>query len=379
MSGQYASDGGQTLAAVQIGASEVNAKGGVDIAGKNYTLNVISVDISSDASQAPSLADSALSRTNFTAVISSDISGMSLAVEPIFEKHQVPWIEGGISNHLSAVNSTGNGPQYKYFFSTSPNVTVAGNFENTFLQYLNSISPVKSLAVFYENSEYGVGTANSTNSALTASGFKPTVYQSYPTPLTAADASSLATAAKQANVQFVIPISNSMSDGEVIMQALKAQGVSAVIFGQGPAFGPDLVSAVGSAANYVMDNDGWFPDLAPSFAQSFHAKTGSAAEVTAGTAYIQLLVLVQALQQATAPTAAATQIALENVHITSGFVFQTYGPVSFSPLTHRYQNSPLFVAQDINGTYHTVYPSQFATAKVVWPPITNASTTVTTS
>ncbi len=362
ISGQYAQDGGQTLAAVQIGAAEVNAKGGVDIGGTNYTLNVISADVGSDPSQAPSLASAALSQTSFLAAIGPDISGMSLAIEPAFETAKVPWVEGGISNSLSS-------GQYKYFFSTSPNVTVAGNFEVTFMQYLNSISPIKSFAIFYENSEYGQGTANSTEHALVAAGFNPSVYTSYPTPLSAADAASLATAAKQANVQFILPISNSVTDGETIMQAMKAQNVTADVFGEGPAFGPDIVSAIGSAANYVLDNDGWFPDIAPTFAASFLNKTGNIADVSGGSAYNEFWALVGGLQGASAATTLAVQQSLETMRLTTGPAVQYLGgPVQFSSATHRMLNAPLFVAQDINGTYHTVYPASVATATVVWPP-----------
>jgi len=247
-------------------------------------------------------------------------------------------------------------------------VTVVGSFETVFLQYLNSISPIKSLAIVYENSEFGVGAGNSTYADLKAAGFPITLYQSYPTPLTAADASSVATAIKAANAQIVIPLSNSIADGELLMQNIRAQGMNSVIFGEGPAFGPDLIPAIGSSANYLMDNDGWFPDLAPAFSSQFLSMTGSPAEVAAGTAYIQFWVLIQALKQATAPTGVAIDQALDNVHITSGIVYQMYGNFLFSPLTHRDPNAPLFVSEDINGTYHTVFPAQFATAPIVWPP-----------
>ncbi|MHB1909317.1 MAG: ABC transporter substrate-binding protein [Nitrososphaerales archaeon] len=367
ISGTYATDGAQAKAAMQIGVKQINSGGGVNIAGTNYTLNLITVDIGSDASAAPGLADAALSTDNFVGAIGSDISGMSLAVEGNFETHQVPWIEGGISNLLSAVNSTGNGPQYKYFFSTSYNVTVAGNVATTFVQKLNAISPVKSFAIFYENSEYGVGTANATYTSLKAAGFNASVYQSYPTPLTAADAASIATAAKQANVQLVIPISNSQADGELLAQALHTQGVNAAVFGQGPAFGPTYAQAIGSSANYVFDNDGWFPDLAPAFASQFYAATGTNATVTAGTTYIQLWVLVAAMQKASAPTAQAIQQSLASIDLKSGPAFQMYGEIKFSTTTHRDINAPIFIAQDLNGTFHTVYPQSLATGTLVWP------------
>ena len=367
LSGAYASDGAQAKAAMQIGVNQVNAGGGVDIAGKNYTLNLIAVDIGSDASQAPTLAGAALAKDNLTGAIGPDISGMSLAIEGSFENYKVPWIEGGISNSLSAVNSTGNGPVYKYFFSTSYNVTIAGNVASSFVQTLNSISPIKSFAIFYENSEYGVGTANATYQTLKAAGFTANVYQSYPTPLTAADAASIATAAKQANVQLVIPISNSQSDGEIMAQALHTQGVTAEIFGQGPAFGPTYAKAIGSAANYVLDNDGWFPDLAPAFANQFNQTTGTPATVTAGTTYIQFYVLVDAMEHATAATPQAVQQSLTTIDIKSGLAYQMYGEISFSPTTHRDPIAPIFIAQDLNGTFHTVYPTNLATAKLVWP------------
>jgi branched-chain amino acid transport system substrate-binding protein len=368
LSGQYAQDGQQLAAALQLDVAQVNGGGGVDIGGTNYTLNLIDVDITSDATQAPTVAANALSNDNIQAAIGPDISGMSLAIEPAFESAHVPWIEGGISNSLSALNSTGNGPAYQYFFSTSPNVTTAGNFELTFMNYLNGISPLSRYGIVYEQSEYGTGTANSTNVQLSAAGYKPVLYQSYPTPLTASDAASLATAIKQANLQFLLPISNSISDGETLMQALKAQNVTIDIFGEGPAFGPDLISAIGSAANYVMDNDGYFPDLAPQFASAFLNKTGNIADVSGLSANTEFWTLIQVLQNAKSPSSADILHSFETIDITSGPAYQLLGHIQFSSLSHRDIYGPLFVAQDINGTYHTVYPASFATAKVVWPP-----------
>ncbi|MCL5069230.1 MAG: hypothetical protein M1368_12895, partial [Thaumarchaeota archaeon] len=89
----------------------------------------------------------------------------------------------------------------------------------------------------------------------------------------------------------------------------------------------------------------------------------------AGFAYGCLWVVVDGMLQANSANSVQLQQALASIHITSGPAFTTLGPLQFATDTHRNIYNPLFAGQFINGTLHTVYPARFATAKVVWPPI----------
>jgi len=114
--------------AVQMAVDQINAGGGVDIGGTNYTIALVTADSGCDPTQAIAAANT-LFAAGVAAVVGPSCSGASIAVQPDYAAAGVPIVSGS---------------------TTAPDVTEQG-YATTFRVISRDDTPVLMLADYFRN------------------------------------------------------------------------------------------------------------------------------------------------------------------------------------------------------------------------------------
>jgi len=100
-----------------------------------------------------------------TAILGAYHSSVTFAATAVGERYGIPWVVGD----SVAANITGRG--FKYIFRVH---TVAADFAYNYMDFLNDVKgmgqPVKSLAVVYENTDYGTSIADTLRKVIKEKG-----------------------------------------------------------------------------------------------------------------------------------------------------------------------------------------------------------------
>ena len=352
--------------ALQYGASQINAGGGIDIKGTNYTVDVVPVDVTSDVSSAPSLIATALSQYNFSGVILN--ADFAYQLNQIFDTYKMPMINNGIIPTED---------KYNYSWETSTNLFGLLPDDISFMQYLNNISPVTNIGVICDTTGFGEAQCPTWNSTAYALHESPVLYTFVNTPMSPADVGPIVTKVLDSKVNYLFVAIFDVGSIELLTEALRADGYTGAIVGMGPGWSGGAVhDAIGSAINGAFVGDCWLPDLTPALTSYITSKTGVTPLGASGCAYGELYELVDAIIAAGSAKTAAVEQELGVIRITSGPAWQTFGGfgwVGFNTTNHRGADTAYW-GQWINQTFHTIFPAAFAKAQVVWP-YTYTSTT----
>lgn len=92
LTGDQAVWGNNELNTVKMLFDEYNAKGGIDVAGKKYKLEVIGYDTKGDAQEAVNVTRRLTSQDKVVAILGPNASGNAIPMAPILEQAKVPGI-----------------------------------------------------------------------------------------------------------------------------------------------------------------------------------------------------------------------------------------------------------------------------------------------
>jgi len=115
--------------AVQLAVDQVNAAGGIDIGGTNYTLALVTVDSGCDPTQAAVAANTLLS-AGAVAVVGHTCSGASLSAQPIYDAAGVAMISPS-SSSLGLTEGGYNTTFRVYPRDDAPSVLLATHFRQS--------------------------------------------------------------------------------------------------------------------------------------------------------------------------------------------------------------------------------------------------------
>src|SRR5437660_4352994 len=174
LSGNAASAGGQTKAAVELAVEIINGQhpdvGGMPAIGlpglKGGKLELVLADHQGNPSTGQTQTLRLIQQEKVNAVIGAYHSSVTFAATQVAERYGIPWVVGD----SVAANITGRG--FKYVFRVTP---VAQDFAYNYMDFLNDVKatgqPVKNLAIVYENTDYGTSIANTMRKVIKEKGF----------------------------------------------------------------------------------------------------------------------------------------------------------------------------------------------------------------
>lgn len=328
-------------------------------------IKVIFADHQNDPQKARAEAERLITQDHVSALIGSYTSATAATISQVAERYEIPYMS--LDNSSPSLNQRG----LKFFFRTSPHdeMFTAAMFDFYKTEGEKTGQPVKSVALFYEDSIFGTDSSNVQRKMAEAAGVKVLADIKYRanSPSLSAEAQRL----KAAAADVVMP-SSYTSDAILLLRASNEIGYHPFILAQAAGFqeqafltaaGP-LADGVLSRSSFAVDAVKSRPAIEPVNAM-FRAKAGKDLNDNTSRQITGLEILADAIDRAGSATPEAIRDALTKTDVPGTELIMPWKGVKFDATGQNTQATPV-IQQVKDGAYHTVYPADVAVAPVVW-------------
>jgi branched-chain amino acid transport system substrate-binding protein len=361
LTGSTAKEGGLTRDGYDLWRDTYNNAGGINVGGKHYKIETRYYDDASSAQQAATLAEKLIKEDKVNFLLGPYGTSSTLQVSTVAEKNKMSMIEG--NGAAESIFSQG----YKYTFGV---LSPAENYLRGVIDLSLTMDPKPTtVAVLSADDPFSVEVADAAQRYGEQKGLQVVYYQKYPNASTELRAPITETKGKNPDLFLN---SGHLQESVAIMQQAKELGFSPKGFGfsVGPSI-PDFETTLKGDANAVMGGTQWTPALkyqgddlfkTPEAYNSLYKQTfgyepayQSAESTACGVAF------VKAIEKAgtTDPDKVRDEIA--KLDFTS-----FYGQIKFDERGIN-ATKPMAVEQWQNGRRVTVWPSDVAEGKALWP------------
>src|SRR5260221_3080435 len=338
-----------------------NKAGGIVVGGKHYQIDIKYYDDESDPKNSGTLADKLVKEEHVNFLLGPYGTSATLQVSAIAETSKIPLVEG--NGVAESIFSKG----YKYTFGVG---SPAQNYLKGLVDMALAQTPKPAtVAILSADDPFSVEVSAAAQKYADSKGLQVVYYEKYPNGAT--DIRKLLTDAKSKNPDLVLN-SGHFAESIAIVQQAKELGLNAKGFGfsVGPSL-PDFATTLKGDANFMLGGAQWTPDLQykgvdlfqtpANYTKLYNAAFGhdpayqSASATAAGLAY------VAAIQQVQSIDPLMVRDALTKLDFVA-----FYGQIKFD---ERGVNifKPMVVEQWQNGKKLTVWPSEVASGKPLWP------------
>jgi len=345
LTGTQAAFGQAHKAGYQIALEEINAKGGID--GKRVELDIY--DDQSKPDQAVQGVSKLVDQDQVKLILGAYSSESTRAIVPVVTQKQIPLI---IPTAV-ADNVVETGSQWVFRICAG-----SGAYARATLDFLKHNGDPKTLAIVYENTNFGQANNKSMTAAAQAAGLNLVDSEAY--QATSPDYKALLQRVKSKKPEVLYFASYLLDAGTLMRQSeqldLNPKYYTSAGTGFAAAEFPSPEKGAGKYAEYTFSVSQWLPSAKWKGSQEFDEKytklTGTHPAYHGMEAYAALLVAAEALKNAGAgATSTAIRDAIHNLNLAE----TPFGPVQFDA---KGQNAhPVLITQVQGGMY-----------KVVWPP-----------
>jgi branched-chain amino acid transport system substrate-binding protein len=357
LSGEQSVYGHDILQAIQYAAEEINSQGGIRCLG-GAKINLIVVDITSDASKAVSIVEDTLTRYKISAAVGPGLSYLMIAVQPIFIKYKIPAVTGAISVDILKKNPKGE----PWVFMMGPTSEIFGGTSAKFLDEVRKRYNLSiKIAIVHGSTEYEVRTADAAYSRFKDLGFDIVLKEQYSTPLT--DATPIVQKIGASGANFVYPVSY-LTDAILIIKTMKALGVKAIVIGGGAGYlYPSFYEALKEKVAYVISVAQWNYDFWPKekieeYKRKFNVLFP---QEQVGVNYAGVYTLKEAIEKACSTDPVKIAEALRKIKIDSGPAGPPmYYGVEFDETGWNKRAVAVMVEWTADGRLVTIYPFDLA-------------------
>jgi branched-chain amino acid transport system substrate-binding protein len=375
LSGNAASAGQQSKAAIELAAEIINTPhpgmanlplgAGAGLPNlKGAKLELVIADHQGNPSVGQSQALRLIQQEKVVAIHGAYHSSVTFAATAVAERYGVPWVIGD----SVAGNITSRG--FKWIFRVTP---VASDFANNYMDFLNDIKksghPVNSIAIVFENTDYGTSIAGSLREAARKAGLAIGADVSYSANTT--DVQSQVLQLKEKKPDAVIFVSYS-SDAILYMKTFKnLDYMPPVVIGDDSGFSdPTFIENVGALSQGVLNRSAWDigkPDSTTAKINAlFKAKTTYDMDDTSARNMQAFFVLAEAINRAGSTAPEAIQKALQQTDFKVEQLMMGYRGVKFDE-TGQNTEAATYLIQLQGKEYRAVWPDKSATAPLLFP------------
>ena len=352
LTGKMAPEGTNVKRGVELWEKFVNEKGGIDVGGEKYAVEVIYYDDKSDAGTGTKLTEKLITEDKVDFLFGPFSSAITFATTAIGEKYGI--ITVAPEANATQVYERG----YKNVFSILP---PAPFLTQPIFEMAETLNPKpKTVAIIAANDLFPLSCAEGAVEKAEELGIEIVLNEKYPADTN--DVSSLLSLVKQRNPDIFLTSGYTKDALMVVRQAREiGLNVPMMAFSVGIML-PEFISSLGDDANYVVEGEWWLPDgkdEGPIFGSTadytalfneeygmnpgYHAASGSAAGV----------ILQLAIEEAGTIETAAVREAMRGLDVT----LAVWPGVKFN---EKGQNV---------SSEHPVVQIQNKEYKVVWPPV----------
>ncbi|MEP7369490.1 MAG: amino acid ABC transporter substrate-binding protein [Dermatophilaceae bacterium] len=360
VTGKLAREGVLTKEGYQLCQEKVNAKGGVDVGGTKVKLDIQYQDDTSKPDVAAQLVDQ-FNDKGVKLILSSYGSANTEAQAAVIERNgQIMVDSAGADNKIFSKG-------YKNTFAV---LSPATEYASSIVKAIAELATPKPKSVVFLSADDGFSKTVTEGGMKTATtlGFKVLDPQYFPNGTS--DVSSALTKVKGEHPDVIIG-SVHLVEGVAIIKQAKELGVTPAGFGESVAPPtPDFAKTLGAQAENVLGSSQWtdatkgtdkYFGSAKDYTKDIQAKFSHAPDYHNAEASAACLALVLAAEKAGSSKPDAVRAALSGLDSESFF-----GKIKFDA-TGQNTFKPMSVIQIQNGKAVTVWPTDSAEAKMIWP------------
>ena len=356
LTGGLGENGQRATAGMQIAIDQVNREGGIKSLG-GAKLKLIIADTSSEnPTQAASVTRRMIDQEKSVALLGATTSAMTLAAQVEAEKSEIPIITGSYADGLVTRG-------YKYTFKITPQGGAVWNWSMSSgydMWKAAKGSPPKSALIFMSNDAVGLVVQKQLPEHAKTLSLDVPFSQSFQMGLSDP---SVAVAPVLRYKPDMIFLGGFVNDIILIIKALRGVGVTAPIFGAGPAGSDSVGQGLGAAADRFFTPMAWNWDMTmpgnKEFVEAYHKAYPSnpypPANEQLGQGYVCGMIIRQALEKA----ASRDSKKIRDVLASAEFTGLTYPnpTVKFGPDGLNLNNKET-LAEWIKGELRTVWPKE---------------------
>lgn len=368
LTGLYALDGQLVQMGAQLAVNEINAQGGIRALG-GARLNLRVVDCGSTVDSAVAATQRLLSQYNISACAEcSYSSSLTFAEIPIAMKNHVPWITVSLADTITS-------QQNPWVFDTSPLGSTMAIVDYNYAMQLAKQLGITPRVGIIASSDPTAQVQLQTLLSIAKNNSMPVVYQDTTAP-GITDATTIALQIKAAEVNVLFSTVSSANEIILIINTLAQQGVKLGLF---TAAGDSLlIPAIGQALGVKANG---LTAVVYNWANTFNINAANritkALNITFAhsltlNGYSSVYLLKAAMEYAHSAKGDAIRDALATMTVTGevGALYPTSThTLHFVPqgpgMGYRLQGGTALMAQWQNGIPVCIYPSEFATAKLI--------------
>ena len=329
-------------------------------------IKLVFADSQNDPQKARSEAERLITQDKAVAIVGSYTSATGATISQITERYEVPYISA--DNSSPSLNQRG----LKWFFRTGPHDEM---FTKGMFDFFADIGkktgrPVKSVALFYEDSIFGTDSSNVQRKLALAAGMTVAADIRYraASPSLSTEAQKL----KAANADVLMP-SSYTSDAILILRAMneigykpkailaQAAGFQESAFMQGAGA---LAEGAMSRSSFALDADKLRPAI-PVVNGLYKAHNNKDMNDNTSRELTALLVLADAINRAGSTKPEAIRAALIATDIPGSQTIMPWAGVKFDETGQNTLCNPV-IQQVFDGAYKTIWPFDLAARDVVW-------------
>jgi len=339
----------------EMAAEEINAAGGV----KGSRLELLFEDDTGKPDVGRAAVEKLISRDKVPVLTGGYSSAVTQAATAVAQQFKVPFLV----TTGSADEITEKG--YDHVFRINP---TSSEYFDPFESLIQKVGGIKTMALLYENTQFGQSSAKDVEGAAKRAGIDVTVKEGYQAG--AIDFKPILSKVKAKNPDIIYMISYVM-DAALLMSQSKELDINPKMFaGGGAGFTlPEFQQKAGAAAEYVFSATLWTEDVpykgAKEYFDKFRKKYNAETEYHGAEAYGSMYVVADALKRAKSFASKDIRDALAATDMSTAF-----GPVKFISYGKKTQQNKLpntFVVQWQKGKMETVWPEKAAKKKFIFP------------
>ena len=329
-------------------------------------IRLVFADSQGDPQKARAEAERVITQDKAVAIVGSYTSATAATISQVTERYEVPYISA--DNSSPSLNLRG----LKWFFRTGPHDEM---FTAAMFAFFKDIAaktgrPVKSVALFYEDSIFGTDSSNVQRKMAQAAGISVAADIRY-----RANSPSLSTEAqkiKAANADVLMP-SSYTSDAILILKAMNEIGYKPpAIMAQAAGFqeqsfltgAGDLANGAMSRSSFALDSARTRPAIVPVNAL-YKARNNKDLNDNTSREMTALLVLADAINRAKSAKPEDIRTALVATDIPGARTIMPWKGVKFDATGQNTECNPV-IQQVFAGTYKTIWPFDVAAVDAVW-------------
>lgn len=364
LTGAHAKFGEAQLQGFKMAFEEINHAGGIKAGPfKGKKIEPLYEDTVSKPETARAAMEKLITQNKIPMVVGEYSSQNSYAVAGVADAKGVPYIcITGSTDKL-----TGSG--WKWVFRLNP---MASEYAEATWDYLEKKVKPQSMAVLYENTDFGKSSAAPVKWWCEKNKIKVTNYEGYDKG--AIDFKPMLTKVKAQNPDVVYMVAYLNDAKQLVNQAVELGVKPKLFLGHAAGFTlPEFIDGTGKNSENLMTASLWAEDVkypgAKEFAANFTKKYNKVAEYHSTEAYACAYVVADVL-------ARTKSLKNEDLHqaLSATNVMTAFGPIKFTSyknyegLTVSNQNKlPALLMQVQKGKLVTIWPESVATAKPIYP------------